>query len=105
MMSQIVWMLLLIGETPPHPKGYVCQRAAQPPTIDGRLNDPAWKHAPWTDFFLDIEGAAKPKPRFHTRAKMLWDDQYFYIGAELEEPHPWATQTTHDSVIFHEHDF
>ena len=36
---------------------------------------------------------------------MLWDDAYFYIGAELEEPHVWATLTEHDSVIFHDNDF
>ena len=36
---------------------------------------------------------------------MLWDDEYFYIAAELEEPHVWATLTAHDSVIFHDNDF
>lgn len=36
---------------------------------------------------------------------MLWDDEYFYIGALLEEPHVWATLTNHDSVIFHDNDF
>ena len=36
---------------------------------------------------------------------MLWDDKYFYIAAELEEPHVWATLTKHDSVIFHDNDF
>jgi hypothetical protein len=36
---------------------------------------------------------------------MLWDDKYFYIGAELEEPHVWATLTKHDSVIFNDNDF
>ena len=90
----------------PHPKGYVCPRAPKVPVIDGRLNDSAWRRAPWTDFFVDIEGVdAKPKPRFRTRAKMLWDDQYLYIGAQLEEPRPWATLTAHDSVIFRDHDF
>ena len=99
---------LLIAEAAaafPHPKSYVCPRVTSPPIIDGRLNDAAWKRAPWSDSFIDIEGTAKPKPRFRTRAKMLWDDQYFYIGAELQEPFPWATQTVHDSVIFREHDF
>src|SRR5882724_2997257 len=98
-------LLLAAAPLPPHPNGYVCPRAIAPPKIDGRLDDPAWRTAPWTDFFLDIEGAAKPKPRFRTRAKMLWDDQYFYIAAELEEPRPWATLTAHDSVIFRDHDF
>ena len=36
---------------------------------------------------------------------MLWDDRYFYIGAEMEEPHVWATLTQHDSVIFQDNDF
>jgi hypothetical protein len=90
---------------PPHPKGYVCYRAARPPRIDGRLNDAAWQQAPWTDWFVDIEGDAKPKPRFGTRVKMLWDDRYFYVGAYLEEPHVWGTLTEHDSVIFRDNDF
>ena len=36
---------------------------------------------------------------------MLWDDQFFYVAAELREPHVWATLTEHDSVIFHDNDF
>ena len=87
------------------PKGYVCYRAPSPLTINGRLDKPVWQAAPWTDAFVDIEGDAKPRPRFRTRAKMLWDDNYFYVAAELEEPHVWATLTKHDSVIFHDNDF
>jgi hypothetical protein len=87
------------------PKQYMCYRASSAIRIDGRLDDAAWRDAPWTDRFIDIEGAKKPRPRFETRAKMLWDDDYLYIGAELEEPHVWATLTAHDSVIFHDNDF
>jgi hypothetical protein len=87
------------------PKSYICYRATKSITIDGRLDEQSWAKAAWTDFFVDIEGEKKPAPRFHTRAKMLWDDQYFYIGAELEEPHVWATITKRDSVIFHDNDF
>lgn len=90
------------GITPRH---YICTRAAQPVTIDGKLDDPAWQAAPWTADFVDIEGDAKPKPRLRTRAKMLWDEQYFYIAAELEEPHVWGTITNHDAVIFQDPDF
>jgi hypothetical protein len=87
------------------PKGYVCHRASAPLKIDGKLDDAAWQMAPWTDDFVDIEGDAKPKPRFRTRVKMLWDDDYFYVAAEMEEPHVWATLTQHDSVIFQDNDF
>jgi hypothetical protein len=87
---------------PPHPRGYVCYRSAGPFQIDGRLDKPAWQAAPWSEPFVDIEGDAKPAPRFRTRVKTLWDDDYFYVGAELEEPHVWATLTKHDSYIFHD---
>ena len=89
----------------PHPKGYVCYRAEKPVVIDGALDDAAWESAPWTDAFVDIEGDKRPKPRFRTRAKMLWDDTALYVAAELEEPHVWGTLTRHDSVIFHDPDF
>ena len=105
MLTGAVVFLAAASGAIPHPRGYVCPRAVTPPKIDGRLDDAAWKRAPWTDYFVDIEGSAKATPRFRTRAKMLWDDRYFYVAAELEEPHPWATLTAHDSVIFRDHDF
>jgi hypothetical protein len=87
------------------PKGYVCYRARTPVTTDGRLDDAAWRDAPWSDDFTDIEGDRRPRPRYRTRMKMLWDNRCLYIGAELEEPHVWATLTRHDAVIFHDNDF
>jgi ketosteroid isomerase-like protein len=87
------------------PRGYVCYRADAAPKIDGKLDDAGWQSAPWTEEFQDIEGPTKPKPRHRVRAKMLWDDEHFHIGAQLDEPHVWATLTKHDSVIFHDNDF
>ena len=87
------------------PKTYECYRATHPIHIDGKIDDPAWKSAPWTPDFIDIQGPQAPKPRFRTRAKMLWDDDYLYIAAQLEEPDVKATLTQHDSVIFHDNDF
>jgi hypothetical protein len=87
------------------PLTYSCPRAGQPVQIDGKLDDAAWSRATWTADFVDIEGAAKPRPRFRTRAKMLWDADYFYFAAEMEEPHVWAKLTNHDAVIFHDNDF
>src|SRR5689334_19803249 len=100
-----ILVLLFAGCLCSQPKRYTCYRASAPIQIDGRLHDAAWRKAPWTSRFVDIEGSKKPLPRFHTRAKMLWDDQYFYVGAELQEPDVWATLTEHDSVIFRDNDF
>ncbi|MCA9290614.1 MAG: carbohydrate-binding family 9-like protein [Phycisphaerales bacterium] len=87
------------------PKTYVCVRAADPIAIDGRLNDASWRAAPWTSRFVDIEGDVKPRPRHVTRVKMMWDDEYFYIGATMDEPHLWATLREHDEIVFHDNDF
>ena len=87
------------------PRAYTCARASGPIKIDGNPDDPAWCDAPWTDDFVDIEGSRKPLPRFRTRAKMLWDDEYFYVAAEMIEPHVCATLTEKNSVIYHDNDF
>jgi len=97
--------LASLGADAPAPRGYVCGRAPAPIAVDGRLDDEAWKAAPWTEDFVDIEGDARPRPRFRTRAKMAWDDEFFYVAAEMEEPHVWGTLTRHDSVIFQDNDF
>ena len=106
-MMRITVLCLLAGvaHAQPPPERYNCRRAPSAIRIDGRLDDAAWKRAPWTGAFVDIQGATQPRPRFRTRAKMLWDDEYFYVAAELEEPHVWATLLKHDSVIFHDNDF
>lgn len=87
------------------PRGYVCAHADKPIVVDGSLDDADWQTAPWSEPFLDIEGDAQPRPPLRTRMKMLWDDSYLYIAAELEEPHAWATLTKRDSVIFQDPDF
>ena len=108
----VIATALAVGHSTPlaqapgdHPRGYVAYRTIAPLNIDGRLDDAAWRDAPWSDTFVDIEGSKKPAPRFDTRVKMMWDDQYFYVGADMREPHLWATLTEHDSVIFHDNDF
>lgn len=83
-------------------------RATKQPGIevlDGCLNKHPWTNCEWSDDFVDIEGDVKPTPRHRTRLKMFWAEDGLYIGAEMEEPHLWATLTEHDSVIFHDNDF
>ena len=87
------------------PKSYDCYRTPTPIRIDGKLDDPAWKSAPWTTDFVDIEGSAKPLPPLRTRIKLLWDDDNLYIAAELQEPDVKATLTKHDSIIYKDNDF
>ncbi len=88
------------------PRGYVCQRARGPIVVDGKLDEPSWDKAAWTDYHVDIEGQMRPvKPRHETRCKMLWDDEYFYVAAWMAEPHVWGTITERNAVIFNDNDF
>ncbi|MCC9606956.1 carbohydrate-binding family 9-like protein [Blastopirellula sp. JC732] len=87
------------------PRGYVVYRAAAAPKIDGKLSDDEWGKVPWSEPFVDIEGADHPAPTHQTRMKMTWDDEALYIAAELVEPNVWGTLTEHDSVIFYDPDF
>ncbi|KAA0993931.1 hypothetical protein FXO21_05100 [Dyadobacter sp. UC 10] len=74
-------------------------------TIDGKLNEGSWKKAAWTSQFEDIEGNKKPRPTQETRAKMLWDNDYLYVAAVIEEEHIWAYQDKKDQIVYLENDF
>ncbi|HEX3998374.1 MAG TPA: carbohydrate-binding family 9-like protein [Pirellulales bacterium] len=87
------------------PQQYLCHFTREPIAVDGRAREAAWRSAPWTADFVDIEASARPRPRFRTRAKMLWDEKCFYVYAELDEPHVWATITKRNDVMFQDNDF
>ncbi len=85
------------------PQEYVVCKTETPLTIDGIANEEAWSLAPFTDSFIDIEGVKTPK--YDTKIKMLWDEQFFYIYAQLKEPHIWGNLYQRDTVIFYNNDF
>ena len=87
------------------PRTYLARHTSGSVRVDGRLNDPAWETAAWSDLFVDIEGVRRPVPRYATRVKLLWDVHFLYIGAQLEEPQVWGTIRQRDSVIFRDNDF
>ncbi len=87
-----------------NPKTYVCY-TTDSLKIDGKIMEDYWQKAKWTNDFVDIEGDLKPSPLYKTRAKMLWDKEYFYIAAEISEPHIQAKLQQRDTVIFYDNDF
>lgn len=88
-----------------NPKNYVCYKTDMSLNIDGKLEEQIWKTTLPTTDFIDIQGDLEPNPPFQTYVKMLWDDDYFYFGAYMEEPHIWAKLTERDAVIFYDNDF
>ena len=73
--------------------------------VDGLANEEAWEDAEWTDLFMDIQGTEESAPYYNTRVKMLWDDSYFYVYAEMEDEHVWGDIEERDAVIFYNNDF
>ena len=86
-----------------NPRTYLIPQADQPIVIDGKDDDLSWKKAPFTEDFIDIEGQKTPDQK--TRLKMLWDEEFLYIYAYLEEKHIWATLKNRDTIIFYNNDF
>lgn len=84
------------------PRGYVAFRSTNSISIDGKLAEPTWQAAPWTQDFVEIGGEGKAIPRHRTRAKMLWDSTNLYVAAELEAPHVWSTLQQHDADLAEE---
>ncbi len=81
---------------------YRAPRASSPPTIDGRLDDAAWRDAPSTQPFVNTMTGDPAGPR--TSAKITWDAENLYVAFEVEDdflkselsghdPHLWEQDT------------
>ena len=87
------------------PRTYVCYRTEGALKIDGKLDEASWEKAKFTEDFEDISGKGFATPKYKTNAKMLWDDNYLYVGAVLEEPNIVANLTQRDTIIYYDNDF
>ena len=88
------------------PREYPCHYTSQAPVIDGRLESPLWDQAPWSEDFVEIRSnELAPAPRQRTRARLLWDEEFLFVAAELEESDLWGTLEQRDAVIYHDNDF
>lgn len=103
--SNLIFLLGVYSQTNIQPKIYNCYRNVSEIVIDGNIYDSIWKSTAWSDFFNDIEHPTKPQPYLQTRMKMLWDKQYLYIAAEMEDDNIWASLDKHDQIIYHDNDF
>lgn len=72
-----------------YPRQYIAYRAlplhnipdgaASPAVeIDGNLDKAFWNDVEWSKEFVDISTDTKPK--YHTKVKMRWDDDFLYVG-------------------------
>lgn len=91
------------SQSHPAPLKYIAYRTTDSIVIDGKGNEGAWEKASFTENFIDIEG--QDIPTYQTNVKMLYDQEYLYFYAKMEEPHVWGTLKQRDTVIFYNNDF
>ncbi len=102
-----VFTLVLLGggETPsqspksvqPPPTEFECRWAETPPALDGKADEDAWKHAQIIDnFYLPWLAAKARAARTATKARLLWDREYLYFFADMEDADLYADVKEHD---------
>ena len=73
------------------PDAIICPRTAQPPTLDGALNDPCWQEAAEVSTFTKpLSNDAPKKPIV---ARLCFDDRALYIAFICHEPQPERIKT------------
>lgn len=81
---------------------YTARSVVSAPSIDGKLDDDCWLNAEKSPRFSDLVSG---QPAIHdTRAAVLWDDEFLYVGYWIEEPFVQANLTERDSLIYEEND-
>jgi len=73
---------------PPTATTATAVRAAHPPAIDGRDDDPVWREAPAITQFREFQPKQDGDPRFATEAKVAYDDRNIYVFVRAFDPHP-----------------
>ncbi len=75
-------------------KSFVITRTESPPKIDGRLDDEVWLDATIIDDFHQTDPGDGVPPTEDTIVRVLYDDNYLYIAADLRDSDPEKIQAT-----------
>ncbi|MDY3556709.1 PQQ-dependent sugar dehydrogenase [Gemmata sp. JC717] len=86
-------------QAPPH--SFECRWADTPIVLDGLADEPAWALAqPISAFHVPWLGDKARMSRTATTAKLLWDREYIYFHADMEDSDLFADITEHDGGLW-----
>ena len=80
---------------------YAVQRALEPVVVDGKLDEFSWERAHQINRFERILNDYD-EVLFPTRAKMLWDGDYFYFAFVCQDADMWAIYEEEDDPLWGE---
>jgi hypothetical protein len=69
-------------------KSLLAVRTAEPPVIDGRLDDHVWRDAPADDRFRQSFPDDGKTPSERTEVRVLYDDEAIYVGLRMHDREP-----------------
>ena len=79
---------------------FECRWAASPPIIDGRADEAVWQQAAVVDRFAQSWLAGAPAAKQGTRVRLLWDREYIYFFAEMDDTDVTAEVREHDGPLW-----
>ena len=83
---------------------YTAQRRIDTIVIDGKLGEASWAGASSTSPFTLWDGTPGAAS-LQTTAKILWDDEYLYVGFSAKDPDVYATYTGRDVPCWEQDNF
>lgn len=89
------------GEAKKPATEFQCRWADGPITIDGKADEPAWKNAQSIDYFYQPWLKEPRAARTKTKAKLLWDREYLYFFADMEDGDLYADVKEHDGMTWY----
>lgn len=82
-------------------KSYTVAKIDTQLVIDGVLDEDVWINADTTSYFVILGNDTDP-PKAPTWAKMLWDDDYLYVGFYVEDSRIRAEYLDRDDPLYKE---
>jgi len=104
LLAALVWTTFSTGQPAKQKDGkpFECRWTDTPIKITGKGADPAWKHAQVIDnFYLPWQGDKSRSAKTKTKAKLLWDHEFLYFTADMEDADLYADIKEHNGNLWY----